>query len=196
LHLPRPLTFNNYRIIPLDTFTAVREKCPAIKELFVPDEIWPKFRSWHLWSDVEAHHESALLLALDRGHLNSITFPVHRYLFEPSCINSRLRKQYINDLQEKWMDHSDPLERHKKFKMFYGRIVELQCVEWLERQGWKISDLEAFREGAADIEAKSASRQLTAFEVKYIGQDDDGFGTVLKTFGRENAYEAFPLLRS
>lgn len=173
----------------LDTFAAVRERCPAIKDLFVPNEIWSKFHSWHLWSDVEAHHESALLLALGRGHLSSITSPVHRYLLESCRINSRVRKQYLNDLQEKWMDDSDPLRRHKKFKMFYGRVVELQCAEWLEKQGWEISDLEAFRERSPDIEAKSARGDLTAFEVKFIGQGDDGCNTVLKGFSGEDTYE-------
>ncbi|MEQ1845493.1 MAG: hypothetical protein ABL983_07940 [Nitrospira sp.] len=87
------------------------------------------------------------------------------------------------------MDYSAPLERHETFKMFYGRVVELQCAEWLERHGWEISDLEAFGEESPDIETKSASGDLTAFEVKFIGQDDDGFGTVLKGFSGEDAYE-------
>lgn len=172
----------------LDTLAAVREKCPALKELFVPDELWSKFRNWHLCSDVEAHHESALLLALGRGHLSSITSPVHRYLLKSGRINSRVRKQYVNDLQEKWMDYSDPLERHEKFRMFYGRVVELQCAEWLERHGWEISDLESFGEESLDIEAKSASGDLTAFEVKFIGQADDEFGAVLRGFSGEDAY--------
>jgi hypothetical protein len=152
----------------------------------VPEEIWPKFRNWHLL-DTEAYHGSALLLALDHGYLNSITSPVHRHLFESGRINSRIRKQYINDLREKWMDYSDPLERHRKFRMFCGRIVELQCTEWLERQGWKISALEAFREGP-DIEATDESSVLTAFEIKFIGQSDAAFSNVLKSFRGEPDY--------
>lgn len=173
----------------LDAFAAVREKCPALKELFVPDDIWPKFHNWHLWSDDAAHHESTLLLALDRGYLSSITSPVHRYLLESSRINPRVRKQYIKDLRENWIDYSDSLERHKKSKIFQGRVVELQCAEWLERMGWEISDLEAFREGGRDIEAKNARGGLTAFEVKFIGQDDRGFDTVLQGFREGVAYE-------
>lgn len=173
----------------LNTFAAVRERCPAINQLLVPDEIWPKYRNWHLWSDGEAHHESTLFLALDRGYLSSITSPMHRFLLESGRINSRVTKQYINDLQEDWIDDSDSLKRHKRFRIFQGRVVELQCAEWLERHGWEISDLEAFGEESPDIEAKSANGDLTAFEVKFIGQDDDGFGTVLKGFSGENAYE-------
>jgi hypothetical protein len=172
----------------LDTFAAVREECPALKELLVPDEIWPKFHNWHLWSDDEAYHESTLIHALEGGYLSSITSPVHRYLLESSRINPLVRKQYIKDLRENWIEYIDPLERHEKFKIFQGRVVELQCAEWLERQGWEISDLEAFGEESPDIEAKSASGDLTAFEVKFIGQDEDGFDTVLKGFSGEEAY--------
>ncbi len=174
----------------LNTFAAVRERCPAINQLLVPDEIWPKFHNWHLWSDGEAHHESTLLLALDRGYLSSITSPMHRFLLESGRINSRVRKQYINDLQENWIDDSDSLERHKKFKTFQGRVAELQCAEWLERMGWEISGLEAFREGGPDIEAKNARGGLTAFEAKFIGQDDRGFATVRQGFREGVAYES------
>jgi hypothetical protein len=84
------------------------------------------------------------------------------------------------------MNYADPMERHQKFRMFFGRIVELQCAEWLEGQGWKISALEAYREGP-DIEATDGSRKSMAFEVKYIGQDDEGFDTGLKSLRGENA---------
>ena len=171
-----------------DTFVAVREACPAIKQILVPDEIWPKFHNWHLWSDDAAHHESTLLLALDRGYLSSITSPVHRYLLESGRINPHVRGQYINDLQEKWMDYDDPLERHEKFKIFQGRVAELQCAEWLERDGWEICDLEAYRERSSDIEAKTTNGDLTAFEVKFIGQDNRGFDSVLQSFREGVAY--------
>jgi hypothetical protein len=173
----------------LDTFAAVRERCSAINQLLVPDEIWPKFHNWHLWSDGEAHHESTLLLALDRGDLSSITSPLHRYLLESGCINSRVRTQYIIDLQENWIGYSDPLERHEKFKTFQGRVAELQCAEWLERDGWEICDLEAYRERSPDIEAKTTNGDLTALEVKFIGQDNGGFDSVLQGFREGVAYE-------
>lgn len=173
----------------LDIFAAVREECPALKELLVPDEIWPKFHNWHLWSDDEAYHESTLIHALEGGYLSSITSPVHRYLLESSRINPRVRKQYIKDLRENWIEYIDPLERHEKFKIFQGRVVELQCAEWLERMSWEISDLEAFQGGSPDIEAKSAGGDLTAFEVKFIGQDNGGFDSVLQGFREGVAYE-------
>ena len=153
----------------LDTFPAVREECPAIKELFVPDVNWPKFRAWHLKSDEEAYHKSILLLALELGHLSSVTSSIHRYLLESGKIVSGVRRQYVMDLRENWMSYDDPIERHHKFKIFFGWLVELQCAEWLEGRGQKITALEAFREGP-DIEATGEDQVHTAFEVKYIGR--------------------------
>ncbi len=82
--------------------------------------------------------------------------------------------------------------------MFYGRIVELQCAEWLEKQGWKISALEAFREGP-DIEATDEFRALTAFEIKFIGQDECRVSNVLSfrgesDYGRGSPYCAMNYL--
>lgn len=172
----------------LDTFTTVRERCPAIRELFLPDAIWPNFCGWHRTSGDEANHKSILLLAMARNQLSSVTTPVHRYLFESDRLKSCVRRQYIKDLREQWMYLNDAMERHQKFRTFFGRLVELQAAAWLEGQGWKISSLEAYREGP-DIEATDDNQKPTAFEVKYIGQDNQGFDTVLKSLGGEPVCE-------
>jgi len=168
----------------LETFEAVREKCPAIRELFVPDNIWPKFRAWHLRPDDQAFHVSILMLALQRGHLWDVTSPAHRYLFASGDLNPGVRKQYVNDLREQWMTMVEPMERHHKFKMFFGRLIELQCAQWLEEQGWTITGLEAYRQGS-DIEAQTADGNTTAFEVKFIGQNDRGFDSVARSLRGE-----------
>ena len=64
-------------------------------------------------------------------------------------------------------------------------MVELQCAEWLEEQGWTISGLEVFREGP-DIEAVTESLELTAFEVKFIGQHDTCFARVVNSLKGED----------
>jgi hypothetical protein len=170
----------------LDSFSAVRQKCPAIREVFVPDHIWPKFHAWHLKPDNEADHVSTLLLALERGHLGSFTSSAHRYLIKSGCLNPEVRTQYVQDLREQWMNYQDPMERHRKFKIFSGRFVELRCAEWLEQQSWTVTELEAFREGP-DIVAMAMNRDTTAFEVKFIGQDEAGFETVLKSISGKPA---------
>jgi hypothetical protein len=84
------------------------------------------------------------------------------------------------------MHYSDPIERHKKFRIFFGRLVELQCAEWLEQQGWAISGLEALREGP-DIEAYTSDGLAAAFEVKCIGTENDDFAMVLRSLASQPA---------
>jgi hypothetical protein len=78
------------------------------------------------------------------------------------------------------MYYPDPIERHRKFRIFFGRLVELQCIEWLESQGWAVSRFEAFREGP-DIEAYTGDNRITAFEVKFIGEEDVDFDIGLRS---------------
>jgi hypothetical protein len=84
----------------------------------------------------------------------------------------------VKDLTERWMYHLDALERHRRSRLFNGRIAELQCTEWLETRGWTVVSLEALRQGP-DIEAKLDSAMTTAFEVKFIGSQDYDFEVIL-----------------
>lgn len=161
----------------LEVFARIRDECPALTQILVPDALWPDFQKWNARTDDEAQHRSVLLLALERGHLERITSPIHRYLLAAGLPRTDLRKQYRRDLGEQWMRYADPLERHRKSKSFLGRLVELQSAEWLEGLGWEIVGLEALRKGA-DIEARRQGGQLTAFQVKYIGMEDVDFEVV------------------
>src|SRR5207249_2856911 len=105
------------------------------------DEVWIAFQQWHRQPEPIAHHRSILLLAMERGHLGRVTSAVHRYLITAGLPKSDVRQQYLQDLRERWMLYADPVERHQKFRMFAGRLVELQCAEWLELQGWTVSGL-------------------------------------------------------
>ncbi len=170
----------------LHAFAAVREQCAALEKILVPDELWPDFQTWCCQPPDEAHHQSILLLAMERGHLGRVTASIHRYLMEAGVPRPTLRKQYLQDLQERWMAYDEPLERHQRVRAFLGRLVELQCAEWLESLGWTISELEALREGP-DIEATTANHGRTAFEVKFIGQEDADFSLVLRSLKGEPA---------
>lgn len=170
----------------LELFAAVRSRCPALHRILVPDEVWPDFQQWHRQPDTVAHHRSILLLAMERGHLGRVTSAVHRYLMTAGLPRSDVRQQYLRDLRERWMLYSDPIERHQKAKMFTGRLVELQFAEWLELQGWTVSGLEALREGP-DIEAYASDRQTTAFEVKFIGTENDDFALILESLAGQPA---------
>lgn len=169
----------------LEIFAAVRSRCPALHQIFVPDGVWNDFQQWHRQSDAVAHHRSILLLAMERGHLRRVTSAVHRFLITAGHPRPDMRQQYLKDLRERWMLYPDPIERHQKFRMFAGRLVELQFAEWLQLQGWTVSGLEAFREGP-DIEAYANGSQTTAFEVKFIGTENDDFVRILENLAGQS----------
>ncbi len=64
-----------------------------------------------------------------------------------------------------------------------GRLIELQCAEWLHEQGWTIENLEVLG-GPADIEVSSPVGDSWAIEVKYIGQEDWDFLDIVEALGR------------
>lgn len=161
----------------LDT---IRSECTALHSVLLPVEVWPKFKAWHGKPDAAAFHCSMLLLALKRGHLKQLTHPIHRYLIKDSEVRADLRLQYVKDLPERWMYYDDALERHQKSRIFTGRIVELQCAEWLEAHDWTITALDALQQGP-DIEARDPSGCVTAFEVKFIGTQDGDFTRILNS---------------
>jgi hypothetical protein len=159
----------------LETFAALREKCPVLR-LLVPDDLWPTFAAWHQQDEV-AWHRSISLLALERGHLKAFTSPLHRVLIDGGALRPGLRAQYLQDLRERWMLADDPRERHRKSRMFTGRFVELHLAAWLEAEGWNVTGLEAYRSGP-DIEGVQDAI-LHAFEVKSIGAQDEAFESIV-----------------
>lgn len=94
--------------IPLNGFIALRDRCPALKKILLPDAVWRDFLQWHQKCDEVAWHTSAIVLAFVRGVLPRITLPIHDYLLTGDEIAGNARLQYVKDLTEKWMFHSDP----------------------------------------------------------------------------------------
>jgi len=170
----------------LEIFADVRSRCPVLHQIFLPDTIWIDFQKWHNQPDTVAHHRSILLLAMERGYLGRVTSAVHRYLITSGQARPDIRQQYLQDLRERWMFYQGPTERHQKFRTFMGRLVELQFAEWLELQGWTISNLEALQEGP-DIEAYVFEDGVTAFEIKFIGTQDGDFSIILRGLANQPA---------
>lgn len=129
--------------IPLDAFSEMRDACQALRDVFFPDSIWPAVRNWHSAADNEAAHCSIPLLAFRRGCLSSITRPIHRFILSFNGILPAVRKQYLQDLRERWMLTADPVERNKRSRIFRGHLVELQFALWLESQSHEVVELEA-----------------------------------------------------
>jgi hypothetical protein len=146
--------------IPLQDFIALREKCPALRDLLLPECILAQFLERHSLPDDVACHRSVVLLAFRRGVLPQITQPIHRFLIGANgLLRPEVRTQYAKDFREKWMFQSEPIERNRHYRTFRARIAELQFASFLETKGHTIVGLEAVREGP-DIEtiAPDASR--------------------------------------
>ncbi|MGA2774300.1 MAG: hypothetical protein ABSG26_26230 [Bryobacteraceae bacterium] len=167
-------------LIPIKDFSEMRDKCPALRQVLLPDSIWQQFRAWHSRPDDVATHCSILLLAFRRGYLNRVTAPIHQYLLSSTGILPDVRKQYVQDLRERWMLDGDPVKRNRLSRTFRGRLVELQFAVWLESRSHKVVGLEATREGP-DIETLSPDGVANTFEVKFIGVEDGDFRIFLES---------------
>jgi hypothetical protein len=88
-------------------------------------------------------------------------------------------KQYIKDLRERWMFDADPVKRNRLYRIFRGRLVELQFALWIEDQSHQLVGMEAFRKGP-DIETASSGGH-TSFEVKFFGIEDGDFRVLLRS---------------
>jgi hypothetical protein len=181
----------------INHFESIRKNCPALKEIFVPESEWPRFRKMSPSAYDKSGHRSILLGALRWGNLGKITLPVHAYLLDGEIPKDSLTKQYRKDLIETWMSEKTPLERHKKVKMFNGKMAELLSSSWIESQGWKIKNLAAWG-GSFDIEAISPQEKKAAIEVKWIGEEDWQFEASLKSLmsgesagGGFNVYDGY-----
>jgi hypothetical protein len=164
-------------------FGDVRLSCPALRHVLLPDDAWPLVVAAERAPDA-AVHASYLLLAFERGCLAKITAPVHRFLLHGDQPDPRLTAQYRQDLQERWLVEPDEVQRHDRFRQFFGKIVELQLAHWIADRDFRITALEALG-GKADIVAESPIRGACSFEVKYIGQETNDFREVVRALAGE-----------
>lgn len=164
----------------LTALERMRERCPVIRGLLIPDQFWNEFKTFELGKRDEALHASAIVIALLNGELGRITGPIHKYLCDDDNLKADLVNQYRKDLQERWMFEANEIDRHKVGRSFMGRIVELQITEWFENKGWMITGLEALG-SKADIECIRPLSQQSSVEVKFIGQRDEEFQQVVNS---------------
>lgn len=169
----------------LQQFKNIRKKCPVLRKIFVPDEIFDDFMSAS--SNFNAtRHQPIVIGVLRNNCLARITVPAHIYLMENGDVSSRLTKQYKKDLMETWITKSEPIERHRKNRIFEGKLAELLCANYLGDRGWRINNLEALG-GNHDIEALNNNEEPVAGEVKYIGLEDARFLEIEKSIATGNA---------
>jgi hypothetical protein len=165
-------------------FKALRESCPVLRTILIPD-----FIEWdHARTDLDRNntdHDSILFLAFKRRYLHRLTLPIHKYLLDGEAPRSDLTQQYKKDLQERWFIRPDPLKRHRNSKGYLGRLSELLVAEWAENtENVRITGLEATGKDH-DILTVSTDGSAGAIEVKFIGTMDSTFEKMLamKIFG-------------
>lgn len=174
-------------------FAEVRERCPALLQVFLPAPAWETLVAMENQPPDAALHASSLLLAFVRGRLASLTGPVHRFLLEGNQPRANLTTQYRKDLQEQWWSAPNEALRHERARIFFGKVVELQLASWLVDEGWTVSALEALG-GPADIVAESPAQESHSFEVKYIGWQTDDFLRVVDALAGGDGGGAIPVL--
>lgn len=164
----------------VDAFNRVRAGCPALAQVFLPDSVWPAVHAQAKASPGLLGHRSHLLYAFERGELARVTAPIHLLLLSGDGFRPDISDQYRKDLRERWILKTTDQDRQKYFKMYFGKLVELQVAHWLTRRGWRVTNLEAL--GApTDIQATWLFGQRHTFEVKYFGQGTDDFELILRS---------------
>jgi hypothetical protein len=95
------------------------------------------------------------------------------------------------------MLEKDYMERHRKARIYQGRLAELLSAAFIEDKGWRIDNLAALG-GTFDIEATSPDIKSFSIEVKFIGQEDLRFQELVEnmTFNKSvgnscNIYDGY-----
>jgi hypothetical protein len=170
----------------LDGFLSLRSECRALRDILLPDDLLEGFVSACYEPDDRARHRSSLLLGYKCGTISRMTIPVHKYVLANIDSGRELSPQYRSDLREHWWQEDEEFERHRKSKMFFGRIAELLATEYVEAGGYRVIDSEGF--GAAhDLILAGPDGDRAAVEVKYIGDDPDILAITMKSILRGSA---------
>ena len=100
----------------LETLAHVRDECAALKEVLIPDGVWPRYKSFCSADPDQAHHAPVAYLAFQRRHLARLTGPIHLFCLKDDAPHPSLTKQYRNDLVERWMFQEEVKQRflHEK----------------------------------------------------------------------------------
>jgi hypothetical protein len=156
-------------------FASVRSRCQALRSVLVPDEIWDEFQSLDAALPDDRHHRSIMLLAYQRGYLARLTTPVHRLILDGDHVSSRVNEGYLGNYIEAWKRKTKPRDRHGYSRGYQGILHELVFAEHLRQDGWSITDFAAWQGAKHDVEAERPGGGATAFEIKFIGEDNESF---------------------
>ncbi len=156
----------------LATLNRVREACPAVASVLIPDSIWQDYQAFALHSD-GARHQPILVGAIKAGTLARITRPVHLFHIDSE---RPFKKAFLNALIDSWWIAPDEPARHERSRIFQGQLTEIMAAAELHRLGRQIESLDAWYDGPDITFVKEGTH--TRVEVKHIGVSDDDFGSI------------------
>lgn len=168
----------------LDQFAAIRSSCPALREVLVPDDVWPSFREAHASTPKGVPHASLVFMAFQEGYLGAITGPIHRFLLDQDGSRRKIDPNYLADLRELWMLSDDEVKRHEKGRGYRGKLTELQLADALHADGWAVHGLAALGE-QVDVSAIDPGGLAHHIEVKFVGQESEDFKSDAASYRNE-----------
>lgn len=159
-------------------FSEVRAGCRVLRDVVVPTSVWNDY-SKCLDADPNGHLP-IFYLAHTRGGLGKLTKCLHTQLIQRLDSGGTLRKNYEEDLKEKWSVAGTEEERHRRSRRFMGKFVEFKVAAYLEEIGHQVTTLEAFG-GEFDISTVDPKGIGCDIEVKYMGVEDCDFDLNTRT---------------
>lgn len=167
-----------------DKLEKIRNNCDALRKVLIPESLWEDYKRW-CQEDNNAHHYPIFYLALMSGYLGKLTSPIHRFLLGNGEILPTVKKDYLKRFCENWLKPDESLKRHGKARGYLGTLIELLYAEWLQNNDYEILGLEAW--GADTDVIASKSNIKYAFEIKFIGQEDEDFVFMLGALQGNNS---------
>lgn len=152
----------------LREFGLLRDVCPALRDVLVPDAVWDEYLNSSGEPGDEIPDDSLLLLAFERGYLSKFTSPVHSLMLAGDRVRDDMCPSYVGALKELWWKPQTASERHATEKAYRGKVAELQLAQHLLERGWSISMMEAWG-GDHDIEGRREGEHVV-IEVKTMGE--------------------------
>ncbi len=172
-------------------FSIVRENCPVLKDIIIPNDIWQDYKEAMNNPVGLALHQPIMYSSFKNNCLFNLTRPIHIYILDKMKQELYLQRQYKKDLQEKWFNEKEEVKRNKYADIFMSRIAEILIIKYLASSGLIIENYEAI--GAKhDVVYKNNDVEICA-EIKYIGQEKDDFLRHNKTIREGSSAEILSL---
>lgn len=151
----------------------LRDNCRALNEVLLREKLEEIINNTINFSinEKEGNHMSVSILSIYRNRLPYVTSPIHSFL-----LNDLATTSYKNAISDKWIKYETVFKRQKVYNQNFGKFFEILFAEWLVKNNWKITNLEAWDENTDnpkknDVEAINEKNEVVNFQVKTLFPD-------------------------